>query len=117
MPAKPHFEPLAEWTPRQDEPVFAGHFPDNPLLPGALLIDWAMTTFNQHVGRPAAHGTIRQAKFPSPARPDVPLRLAYEPAPRDRTRLTITSHAPDAEADTVLELLVDAPPSADTGSA
>lgn len=110
-------EQLAEWTPQANEPVFAGHFPGNPLLPGALLIDWAVDTFNRRTGRTAGHGTIRQAKFPSPARPGVPLTLACAPAPRDRTRLTITSHAPGAEAGIVLELLVDAAPPADTGAA
>lgn len=108
---------IAEWTPPADEPVFAGHFPGNPLLPGALLIDWAMERFNRHAGRAASHGEIRQAKFPSPARPGVRLTLACESAPNGRTRLTVTGHEPATDSRTVLELVLDAARPAGPGSA
>ncbi|HER34022.1 MAG: hypothetical protein JXJ30_10860 [Halothiobacillaceae bacterium] len=98
---------LAHWTPDAADPVFAGHFPGDPLLPGALMVDWAVTSFQTQLGSPAAPGAIRQAKFPSPARPGVPLVLTSETAPRGRTRLTV-SHADGHEPRIVMELLIDA---------
>lgn len=113
MTAPPVREPLAEWTPRGDDPVFAGHFPGNPVLPGAILIDWAITALGQQRGWPADHGSIRQAKFLSPARPNEPLSLDYVVAPRGRGKLQVTAQRQTGERTLVLELLVETGPEPD----
>ena len=110
MHTTPDFERLAEWTPQRDEPVFAGHFPGNPLLPGALLIDWAVDTLNRKMGWATGSRSIRQAKFLSPARPNESLVLACAVAPRGRHKLQVTARRPDGEATLILELLVEAAP-------
>lgn len=106
----PTVERLGEWTPRPDHTVFAGHFPGDPLLPGALLIDWAMSTFAQRKAGESAQGTIRQAKFLYPARPGKTLVLSQTPASRGRVRLNVTMQGADGETTTVLDLLVEVAP-------
>ncbi len=112
MTAPPVRERLAEWTPHGDDPVFAGHFPGNPVLPGAILIDWAITALSHHMGWATDHGSIRQAKFLSPARPNEPLSLDYVVAPRGRGKLHVTAQRQTGERTLVLELLVETGPEA-----
>ena len=59
-----------------DHPVFAGHFPAHPIVPGVLLLDWAQTAIEAHLGH-ALVGLI-DAKFHSPATPTDALELAFE---------------------------------------
>lgn len=64
-----------------DDPAANGHFPGNPLIPGALLldevIDAAVTLFR--IG-PAAV-SIKSAKFISPVRPGDSMRIRFEEKP------------------------------------
>jgi 3-hydroxymyristoyl/3-hydroxydecanoyl-(acyl carrier protein) dehydratase len=60
-----------------DHPAFAGHFPDRPIVPGALLIDLAIRAVEQATGRDVA--SVAQAKFLSPAVPGETLALVFEP--------------------------------------
>ena len=60
-----------------DHPAYAGHFPGQPILPGAILLDEALQAIAAREGRPAALGTLQSAKFPSPVRPGDALRLRY----------------------------------------
>ncbi|RRQ24013.1 hypothetical protein D5687_04575 [Guyparkeria sp. SCN-R1] len=100
---------LAEWTPSSQSPVFAGHFPGTPLLPGSMLLDWAVSAWanaNQHS---VADCSVRHARFLAPARPDVPLQLEQRTARRNRTRLQILAMPSDGEAYVVLDVLLDPP--------
>ncbi|QGT78396.1 hypothetical protein GM160_05510 [Guyparkeria halophila] len=112
-------QPLAEWTPSPDMPVFRGHFPGNPLLPGAMLIDWAMSAYGDHLANTKAGGSggadgvtaapmaVRQARFPAPARPGIPLHLETQPARRGRTRLKVVATPAHGERHVVLDLLLE----------
>lgn len=55
-----------------DHPAFAGHFPDNPIVPGVLLLDAAIHAM-QEMLRPGAAAQpgceIGAAKFLSPVGP------------------------------------------------
>lgn len=57
--------------------MFAGHFPGSPVLPGAVLIDWAVQQLAQATGQ--AHDCA-QAKFPRAAQPGDVLRLRITPS-------------------------------------
>lgn len=100
---------LAEWTPPAQMPVFAGHFPGNPLLPGSMLLDWAVSAHAHARQGSVSNRIVRQARFLAPARPGVPLRLEHHPARRERTRLQVVAVPVDAEAYVVLDVLLEPP--------
>jgi 3-hydroxymyristoyl/3-hydroxydecanoyl-(acyl carrier protein) dehydratase len=63
-----------------DHPAFAGHFPGQPLWPGVLLLAQVMEAAR---GQPElsarmARGTLTQAKFLAPVRPDTPLSIVLQ---------------------------------------
>lgn len=55
-------------TFRSDHPVFAGHFPGNPIVPGVCLLDAAARLAEETWGSPVI--TIHRAKFKGPLIPD-----------------------------------------------
>ena len=59
-------------------PVFAGHFPGRPMVPGVLLLDAALHVVVQASGGPAAGCRIVAAKFLSPVLPGEPLVITYK---------------------------------------
>ena len=59
-----------------DHPVFAGHFPGRPIVPGVLLLDWAQAAIEAQLGRPLQ--SLIEAKFHSPATPVDELELDFE---------------------------------------
>ena len=69
-------------TVPDDHPAFAGHFPGQPLLPGALLLAQVLEAAQ---GVPAlatrlgVHPTLVVAKFLAPVRPGAELRISLEP--------------------------------------
>jgi len=50
-------------------PAAQGHFPGNPIIPGAVLLSEAVRLIEADLGVSLAPYRIRRAKFPSPARP------------------------------------------------
>ncbi len=58
-----------------EHPALAGHFPGNPIVPGALLLDCVVAA----VGQGAADGgvVIRSVKFLHPLRPGEKLDLRW----------------------------------------
>lgn len=64
------------------EEVFNGHFPSNPVLPGALIVEAlaqtgavALLTLPEFKGKTAYFGGIKEAKFRRVVRPGDALRL------------------------------------------
>lgn len=49
---------------------FAGHFPDNPLLPAFVQIRIAQTLIEAALSRPVLAAVVSQSKFLRPIRPD-----------------------------------------------
>jgi 3-hydroxymyristoyl/3-hydroxydecanoyl-(acyl carrier protein) dehydratase len=67
-----------------DHLTAAGHFPGNPIIPGAVLLDEVLQ---------AVAGTgdvkrwvIRSAKFLQPVRPGEAIMIRWEPDPEGQTR-------------------------------
>jgi 3-hydroxyacyl-[acyl-carrier-protein] dehydratase len=61
-----------------DHPAFAGHFPNFPVLPGAVLIDEALKVIEQARGIDLTQWQIASAKFHAPARPHDRLVVEHE---------------------------------------
>jgi acyl-CoA synthetase (AMP-forming)/AMP-acid ligase II len=73
-------EPMqsAELYFAHDHPTAAGHFPGNPIIPGALLLDAVVDAITAQAG--SADGIhIRSAKFHRPVRPGESIRLQWRP--------------------------------------
>lgn len=66
------------WTLPTDHPVFAGHFPGHPIIPGALLLDQAVRLATQHFALPNVPIKIANAKFLHPAGPEQPLIFGFD---------------------------------------
>lgn len=77
-----------------DHPAFAGHFPGEPLLPGALLLAEVLEAVLCRPGlaeRLGAAPTVAQVKFLAPVRPGDVLSLRLLPATADRLGFEITN--------------------------
>ncbi len=59
-----------------DHPTAAGHFPGNPIIPGALLLDEVVRVLARRAGGDVV--AIRAAKFFHPLRPGQSLRVGWE---------------------------------------
>lgn len=96
--------PPTPWTLEAQWPVFAGHFPCHPVLPGALLLDWVVDSIGQQLGCPVAG--VPQVKFSRAAQPGDQLQLSLRPdGLRVRFEVTCTSAgAPYAVASGVASL-------------
>jgi 3-hydroxymyristoyl/3-hydroxydecanoyl-(acyl carrier protein) dehydratase len=62
-----------------DHPALPGHFPGDPVVPGALLLAWALQSIEAGAGVSLSPCRIKSAKFPSPARPGDRITIAYAP--------------------------------------
>ena len=52
-----------------DHPAARGHFPGNPIIPGAVLLSEALRAAGTAMGIDFSRCTVSSAKFPSPACP------------------------------------------------
>jgi 3-hydroxymyristoyl/3-hydroxydecanoyl-(acyl carrier protein) dehydratase len=61
---------------------FQGHFPEDPILPGVVQVDWAIHFGREAFGPMGAFAGIRNLKFMEIIRPGEPLalRLTLDPA-------------------------------------
>jgi acyl-coenzyme A synthetase/AMP-(fatty) acid ligase/3-hydroxymyristoyl/3-hydroxydecanoyl-(acyl carrier protein) dehydratase len=62
----------------QDDPVAQGHFPGNPVVPAALILDEVVRKAERRLALPARAWEVSSAKFLSPLRPGEVLRIDLE---------------------------------------
>jgi 3-hydroxymyristoyl/3-hydroxydecanoyl-(acyl carrier protein) dehydratase len=62
-----------------DHPCAGGHFPGNPIVPGAVLLDWILAAIERALGRSPSVWAIKSAKFLHPTRPGDELELEFAP--------------------------------------
>jgi 3-hydroxymyristoyl/3-hydroxydecanoyl-(acyl carrier protein) dehydratase len=52
-----------------DHPAARGHFPGNPIIPGAVLLSEVLRAVGAGLGSDLSRYRVSSAKFPSPSRP------------------------------------------------
>ncbi|RFU45671.1 AMP-binding protein [Paraburkholderia sp. DHOC27] len=105
-------EPAAlTFTIPADHPALPGHFPGQPIVPGVVLLDHAITMIGAALGRSLDPCRLTSAKFLHPAAPDQPLTLSFEVAASGAIRFTIS-----AAGRTVASGVLAAPQSASMSS-
>ncbi len=62
---------LSRWQVNTDHPALAGHFPGQPVVPGALLLSWVAGDIKRRTGREVLE--IREARFQGVALPGAAL--------------------------------------------
>jgi 3-hydroxyacyl-[acyl-carrier-protein] dehydratase len=65
-----------------------GHFPGNPVIPGAVLLSDALRAIESHLGVPLAPCEIRSAKFFNPTRPGDRVQIEFSDAARGTIEFT-----------------------------
>lgn len=69
----------AEMSFPLDHPAGPGHFPGNPVIPGALLLASVLDSLEDLEGGPVERCAIKSAKFFSPARPGERVAIGFSP--------------------------------------
>lgn len=64
-------------------PVFAGHFPGRPLLPGVHQVACVVDAVAQALGRPLRVTAIERCKWSAPVPPDAEVTVSAVSAPVD----------------------------------
>jgi 3-hydroxymyristoyl/3-hydroxydecanoyl-(acyl carrier protein) dehydratase len=72
-----------------DHPSYAGHFPQFPVLPGAVLLDEALKIMQSTWGIDLAHWQIGSAKFLGSVHPGDALHLEHHAPQRGLIHFTI----------------------------
>ena len=60
-----------------DHPAVEGHFPGNPIIPGAVLLSVTLRAIGEDLGASLYPCTIRAAKFYFPARPGDQMSIEF----------------------------------------
>ena len=58
--------------------MFAGHFPDVPVVPGVLVLSMILDAAEEWLGSAVRPVRLRQAKFPAPWRPGMQVEATLE---------------------------------------
>ena len=66
-----------------DDPVFAGHFPGRPILPGIFQLELARVAAESVLNCALAVREIRKAKFQRPVLPDETVRVELKLSNKD----------------------------------
>lgn len=71
----------AEYRVRFDasHPIFAGHFPGHPVVPGACLVQIAEELLVTQLGQTVRFTSVRNLKFRQPVMPDQEVTVAILP--------------------------------------
>ncbi|MGD0502904.1 MAG: hypothetical protein ABSD02_09185 [Steroidobacteraceae bacterium] len=72
-----------------DHPAFAGHFPEMPILPGAVLLDEALRIIEMDLGIDITQWQLTAAKFLESVRPGDALTLEHSGGAEGTVRFAV----------------------------
>ncbi|HEY4371969.1 MAG TPA: 3-hydroxyacyl-ACP dehydratase [Burkholderiales bacterium] len=98
--------PSLEKTYAAGLPATEGHFPGNPIIPGAWLLADALAAAAGELGISVAACTVKNAKFMAPARPGQTVQIVYTPGESGLLKLECR-----ADGAPVLSAQISCPPS------
>jgi 3-hydroxymyristoyl/3-hydroxydecanoyl-(acyl carrier protein) dehydratase len=90
-PPPPAAELESELAIASDHPAYAGHFPGQPILPGAVLLDEALREIGRSRGIDLTHWRLASAKFLKTVGPGEPLTLTHSAPSGSAIRFMICS--------------------------
>lgn len=92
-----------------DHPALPGHFPGNPIIPGAVLLSEAAEAIARDLAAPPGSIQVRSAKFLRPVRPGDRVLIRFDRDERGGIRFSC-----DVEGKPVLagQMTCSAPPAA-----
>ncbi len=61
-----------------EHPAFEGHFPDQPILPGVVQVDWAMRLGEASFGPLGVFQSLEHLKFQAIITPEEPIELRLD---------------------------------------
>jgi len=104
---------LAEKMISANEPCFTGHFPDQPIFPGVLMIEamaqaggiWAMNALPENQGMKTVLVGVDEARFRRQVGPGDVLRLLVRPI-RTRPKMVRFAATASVGGETVAEALL-----------
>ena len=79
------------FTIAEDHPALPGHFPGQPIVPGVVLLDYAIRAMGVALNRSLDTCRLSSAKFPASALPGATLTLAFELAASGSIRFTVSA--------------------------
>ena len=85
-----HHGPIVFAIPA-DHPALPGHFPGRPIIPGVVLLDYAIERIGTALGYGLNACRIGSAKFTAPAAPGEPLSLSFRCDERGAIHFTIST--------------------------
>ena len=87
---RPATRPLTFTIPA-DHAALPGHFPGQPIVPGVVLLDHAISAIGAALNRSLDACRLSSAKFPSPAEAGAPLDLVFETTASGAIRFTVSA--------------------------
>jgi 3-hydroxyacyl-[acyl-carrier-protein] dehydratase len=61
-----------------EHPIFAGHFPGRPIVPGVMLLEWVLNEVGATLGQAPSRLRIRESKFFAALAPGERAQLSFD---------------------------------------
>ncbi len=81
------------FTVPADHPLFEGHFPGHPILPGVVTLGWMLAAAERFLGRTVDSAELLNVKFQVVVLPGATLELTVAPKPGGRLQGIVRSGA------------------------
>ena len=85
------------WYIDAQQPVFTGHFPGNPIMPGVLVLGLLKSLVAEHLDQPVHIAAIKRQKFLRPVLPTNTLNVSIKSLELDGEFIDVSYTAAVAE--------------------